>query len=280
MKLSKLALLVALPYIFLTACVSTKETLPYFTDLKTDLADVPADGYALKIAPDDELLINVSADDAEAVSLYTIPYQHPRQRDFNTPNSASRESMLQSYRQTNLTLQPYIVDAKGFIYFPNVGKIHVAGMTLDELAGYLTNKIAQNVVDPIVNVELVNFHVNVIGEVMRPGATLVNRQRFSVLDALAAAGDLTPYGNRKNVLLIREENGQRQTHRLDLSKAETLSSPYFYLRQNDVIYVEPNVVRQKNSRIDAESQYRIQVTSVIVSAASVVASLAISLFNK
>lgn len=280
MKIQKLAALLILPYIFLTACGSAKDTLPYFTDLKDNLPAIPTKEYALTITPDDELLINVSADDTEAVSLYTIPYQHPRQRDFNTPGGSIRESIQQTYRQTNLTLQPYIVDQKGYINFPNLGKIHVAGMTLDSLANYLTQKIAQNVVNPIVNVELVNFHVNVIGEVARPGSTLVNRQRFTVLDALAAAGDLTPYGNRHNVMIIREENGKRQTHRLDLAKAETLSSPYFYLRQNDVIYVEPNEVRQKNARIDAERQYFIQVTSVVVSAASVIASLAISLLTK
>lgn len=120
-----------------------------------------------------------------------------------------------------------------------------------------------------------------MGEVASPGARLVNRERYSILDALADAGDITPYGERKNVLLIREENGERVYHRLDLNDSEsTLNSPYFYLRQNDVIYVEPNKIRQANAKVDQDKSFKLSMTSVIVSAASVVASLIIALFAK
>ncbi len=235
--------------------------------------------FTIKIVPDDELLINVAAADQVAVQDFTIPYQHPRVRDFNSP-VATEESQLITRRSQNLTLQTYHVDAAGFISFPIFGKIHVAGMTLDGLAQYLEEKISETVVDPIVTVELVNFHVNIMGEVNKPGVQLVGRERYSILDAIAAAGDLTPYGERQNVWLIREENGQRQFHKMNLNDSKILESPYFFLTQNDVIYVEPNQIRAKNVSTDQERQFKLSMTSVIVSAASVIASLAIALFIK
>lgn len=279
MKLRHLITALGVAAIVATGCSSHRTELPYFTNLQ-EQGSMPIGDFTVKIMPDDELLINVSAADPEAVEDYTVPYQHPRLRDINTSAQATRESTILTTRKSNLSLQPYVVNAEGFINFPVLGKIHVSGMTLESLAQYLTDKISEKVVDPMVTVELINFHVNVIGEVNKPGAQLVNRERFSVLDAIAGAGDLTAYGERNNVLLIREEDGQRTYHRLDLNDAKTLESPYFFLKQNDVIYVEPNKVRQANAKVDADRQYRLSMTSVIVSAASVIASLAIALLVK
>ena len=276
MKLNHFIIALALTAV-VSGCSSKKTVLPYFTNLPESGA-VAAGEFTVKIVPDDELLINVSAADQAAVEDYTVPYQHPRVRDFNTLQNEALESTMRTHRTTNLALQPYHVDAAGFINFPVLGKIHVAGMTLNGLAQYLTEKIGETVVDPIVNVELVNFHVNVMGEVAKPGVQLVNRERYSILDAIASAGDLTPFGERKRVLLIREENGQRTYHYLNLNDANLLESPYFYLTQNDVVYIEPNRVRAANASTDQERQFRLSMTSVIVSAASVIASLVIALF--
>lgn len=278
MKLNHLLIALAVA-VGLSACGSKKTILPYFTDLPAE-GTLAGGDFTVKIVADDELLINVSAADPAAVQDYTVPFQHPRVRDFNTPGGSTPESYALKNRQSALQLQPYHVDAQGFINFPVLGKLHVAGMTLNGLASYLEEKIAETVVDPIVTVELVNFHVNVMGEVQNPGVQLINRERYSILDALAAAGDMTPWGERKRVLLIREEDGQRKYHYLDLNDSKTLESPYFYLVQNDVIYVEPNKVRAANASTDQERQFKLSMTSVIVSAASVIASLAIALFIK
>lgn len=279
MNLKTLATSLGIMAMALCSCSSGKTVLPYFTDLP-EQGSFPTGDFSVKIVPDDELLINVSAADPAAVEIYTIPYQHPRTRDFNIDAGQPLESTVISRRSGNLSLQTYQVGADGFINFPVLGKIHVAGMTLDGLADYLTEKISEKVIDPIVTVELVNFRVNVMGEVASPGPKFVNRERYSVLDAIAAAGDLTQYGERNNVLLIREENGQRTFHRLNLNSKDLLSSPYYYLQQNDIIYVEPNTVREANARTDQERQFRLSMTSVIVSAVSVIASLAIALFIK
>lgn len=278
MKLTKFIIGLGLMFV-LGSCSSGKTVLPYFTDLP-DEGEVAAGDYSLQIVPGDELLINVNATDPEAIEDYTVPYQHPRVRDFNTIKSNQQESTVLQRRRTNLTYQTYVVSTDGFINFPVLGRLHVQGMTLSGLSNYLVEKISEKVVNPMVTVELVNFHVNVTGEVAQPGVQLVNQERYSILDAIAAAGDLTPYGERNNVLLIREKDGKREYHRLNLNSADLLSSPYYYLKQNDVIYVEPNTVRQANARSDQERQFRLSMTSVIVSAASVIASLAIALFIK
>ena len=125
-----------------------------------------------------------------------------------------------------------------------------------------------------------NFKVVVAGEVMSPKTVEVHGNRFSILDALSAAGDLTQYGERSNVMLIREENGERKFVHLDLNSGDILKSPYFYLQPNDYVYVEPNKIRQANSKYNQDNAYKLQVTSTIVSAASVIASLVIALTVK
>ena len=134
--------------------------------------------------------------------------------------------------------------------------------------------------NPEVTVKFADFKVSVAGEVTKPGRFEISSTRYSLLDALSDAGDLTPYGERNNVLLVREENGERKFVHLDLNSSETLKSPYFYLRQNDYIYVAPNKVRQSNSKYDQNNSYKLSLTSTIVSATSVIASLVIALTVK
>ena len=165
-------------------------------------------------------------------------------------------------------------------YTPVIGKIHVAGLTTAQLTDELTRMISKDVTDPVVTVRLRNFSVNVMGEVNSPGIKGVGGERCSILDAIAAAGDLTPYGNRNDVLLIRENNGKREYHRLNLNDASLLSSPYFYLQQNDVVLVTPNDIRQDNAKYNQLNSYKLSVISTIVSSCSIIASLIIALTVK
>ena len=254
----------------LTSCHTSKETLTYFANLSPEQTSGTIEGgsYEITIIPDDELVITVTSLTPDA----TAPYNAPLAAISN------RAEKQEATRQQ--TLQTYIVDQNGYISMPIIGKIKAAGLTTNQLCKQITDKVAQNVIDPYVRVQLLNYRVNVLGEVKSPGAIKVVKERYSILDALAEAGDLTPYGRRENVLLIREENGQRVYHRLNLNDAATLSSPYFYLRQNDVVYVEPNNVLKSNSRYSQDNGYKLSVISTIVSAASVIASLAIAIFIK
>lgn len=279
MKLRTFFAVITVALMACTACSTKHTVLPYFTDLPATEGSMPKGEYQLTIVPDDELVINVTADDPDAVTQFNVPFQRTRTADFNKL-MGSLESQFMTQRNSALSYQTYRVSQDGFIHFPVLGKIHVAGMTLAQLAQYLEEKVSAQVVDPMVTVELVNFHVNVMGEVSNPGARLVNRERYSILDALADAGDITPYGERSNVLLIREEDGKRVYHRIDLNRSDILDSPYFYLQQNDVVYVEPNKIRQANSKVDQDKSFKLSIISTIVSAASVVASLLIALLAK
>ena len=278
--MNRLCILTALLCALALASCSTKKTvLPYFADIPA-VADgtVEAGSYLSKIKPDDQLLISVNSSDPAATAIYSLPYYNPGADAGVLPTAANATPL--PVVTSSMQIQTYVVNSDGDIYFPVLGKIHVSGMTTEQLQAYLTERISHDVEDPVVNVRIANFEVVVGGEVKSPKKIRVNRNRYSVLDALGDAGDLTEYGERSNVLLVREENGRREYHRLNLNSSDILSSPYFYLQQNDYIYVEPNAVRQANSKYNQHNSFKLSVISTIVSASSVVASLVIALAVK
>lgn len=251
-----------------TSCSTSKTVLPYFTDISTVASGSFATGkYSPEIKPDDELLITVTSLNPEATAIYNLPLSNPAtQSELFSVSTPSQQS--------------FMVNSEGDINFPVLGKLHVEGMTTEQLQKKLTDLISKDVEDPVVTVAFLNFTVSVGGEVKTPKVIKVGRNRFSILDALAEAGDLTEYGERSNVLLVREENGERKFIHFDLNSSETLTSPYFYLQQNDYIYVEPNKVRQANSKYNQNNSFKLTVVSTVVSAASVIASLIIALTIK
>lgn len=239
--------------LLICGCSSQKYNLTYFDDIK----NIPSGKLELNIVPvrlvpDDVISISVTSLRPEATAI------------FNGGESAMK----------------YRVDAKGDITFPVFGNIHVEGMTTEELAAYLTHRIEETVVDPFVSVRLINFTVQVLGEVNRPGIVPADKELFTVLDAISAVNDLTPYGQRENILLLRREGDETKFYHLNLNDSKLLSSPLFYLHQNDVLIVEPNNVKKDNSKYNMNNAYKLQVISTIVSASSVVASLAIALAVK
>lgn len=254
--------------LIIASCSSSKTVLPYFTDISTiQEGTLPAGDYLAKLQPDDELFISVSSTDPEATAIYNLPLNNP-----------ATKNIIGQY--ITPTTQTYVVNSDGDILFPELGKVHVGGLDVEQVQKLLTERISVDVTDPLVRVELMNFNVNVAGEVARPGQVQVKRNRFTILDALSAAGDLTPYGERSNILVIREENGERHFAHLNLNSSEILTSPYYYVKQNDYIYVEPNNIRQSNSKYNQDNAFKLSVVSTVVSAASVIASLVIALTVK
>lgn len=260
----KTLVLSAAVVIAMTSC-SHKTTLPYFTDI-TDQKEgvIPKQEYLPKVQSDDELQILVSSTSPEATVAYNLPFVNAASRDVITKTSTPR-------------YQTYVVDSKGDIEFPILGKIHVAGKNIEQIEEMLYNEISRDVKDPIVTVTLANFKVVVAGEVKMPQTISVNGNRISILDALATAGDLTEYGERSNILVIRENNGERTFAHLDLNSSDILTSPYYYLQQNDYVYVAPNKIRQANSKYNTNNSFKLSVISTVVSACSVIASLIIAL---
>jgi polysaccharide export outer membrane protein len=174
-------------------------------------------------------------------------------------------------------LRTYLVSKDGYINFPVLGKVKTAGLSKQELSADLQEKIKPYLKDPLVNVQIVNFKVTMMGEVSRPEAISVKNDRLSILDAIGQVGDLTINANRKNVLVIRDNNGQKEFGRLDMTDPAIFTSPYYYLRQNDVVYVEPNEAKKKNARYSQAEQYSITVFTSILSAISVITTVVLAI---
>lgn len=222
--------------LFLSSCYNTSK-LVYFNDAIKDNYQA-ATPIEPTIQKDDLLSINVNSLNPEASVV------------FNAPN-LSASGINTTTAIGNVTPAGYLVDQQGMIIFPMLGKIKAAGMTKSQLAASLTKELNEKklLVDPIVNIRFLNFRVSVLGEVNRPGVYAVPNEKLSVLEALGLAGDITIYGKKENVLVVRdEENGQKRLVRLNLNSKNILGSPYYYLRSNDVVYVEPSQNRVQRER--------------------------------
>ena len=263
-------IIIAVALLALTGCKTTSEnTLSYFRNLGDSPSGVmpQGTGYDIKIVPEDELSIIVSSSVPEATAMFNQPQSNLARRGEMSTQALPR-------------LQSYIVDRDGEIVMPVIGRLNVAGKTTREVEQMIVARVSQTVKDPFVRVELLGFYINVMGEVKSPHRIHVDSERYTLLDALSAAGDLTEYGERSKVMVIREENGKQTYHRLNLADSSIFSSPYFYLQQNDVVYVEPNQIRIDNSKYNQNNAYKLTVVSTIVSAVSVIASLVIALTVK
>ena len=264
---SRIVLMLVASFMLFSCNTNKDNTLAYFHNLGDATEGTlpgPKSSYPILIQPDDELVVSITSAIPEATAAYNLPLENP----------ATRNSLRMA---TQPRTQTYIVDQQGDIMLPILGKLHVSGKTTNQIASEISAMVATDVKDPYVKVDIVNFTVDVMGEVRVPQRVIAERQHFTVLDALAACNDLTEYGQRDRVYVIRNENGERTYHRLDLTNSEVFSSPYFYLRQNDVIYVEPNQIRIDNSKYNQHNAFKLSVTSTIVSGVSVIASLIIAL---
>lgn len=251
--------------LLLSSCSQKATELPYFTNI--DEVDISStQNYDVIIEPGDELFIQVSSTVPSASAPYNLPLA-----------TAAKSGTEKRVDQGNMLT--YTVDKEGYINFPVLGKIKVAGLSLEQLSDKLTAMISADVADPTVTVEMMNFYVNVGGEVLRPGRIGVNSRRYSILDALAEVGDLTQYGKRESVLIIREENGKRTHARLNLNDANVLNSPYFFLKQNDYIYVEPNEIKESNATYNSQLSQRLQIGSIVLTTISLITSTCLAIFR-
>lgn len=245
----------------LFANCTTQKQMTYLADVQPDKVDAINAVYTpqteMIIRSGDAMSIVVSALDQEAVAPYNLPmmvYTRPGDRMLNTTPS----------------LQYYVVDEAGDIEFPILGKLHVAGLKRTEVQDLIKKQLEAHVLNPIVTVNMLNTKVSVMGEVNRPGPVTMNSGRLTILEALAAAGDMTPYGRRDNVLVTREKDGKLEIARLNLRSADLYTSPYFFLQQNDVIYVSPNKVRAVSS---TNAGLWVSIAGTLASTAAVVVTI-------
>ena len=256
--------LMLLPFL-LVACQSYKK-VPYFQDVEVvNEANQQEKLYDARIMPKDLLTIVVSCTNPELA----IPF------NLTVASNASLAASTSSNVTTQAALQPYLVDNEGNINFPVLGELKLGGLTKREAEQLILDKLKPYMKEtPIVTVRMVNYKISVIGEVARPGTFTISNEKVNLLEALAMAGDMTVYGLRDNVKLIREDaNGKQQIVTLNLNNAETILSPYYWLQQNDIVYVTPNKAKARNSDVGNSTSLWFSATSILVSIVSLLVNI-------
>ncbi|MBD8082334.1 polysaccharide biosynthesis/export family protein [Chryseobacterium caseinilyticum] len=242
-----------------TSCTARQE-INYMTDIDNMALDNAVKNSRSTLQPGDQLIVNISARDMDAVKPFNQNYSSSTTvTQYSMPSSNSMPQQLPVSGPT------YFVDTDYNIVFPQLGKINTKGENIETFRDKLSGLLEKYIKDPIVDVKLVNFKVSLAGEVAKPGTYVIPEGNATVWSALALAGDLTPYGVRQNVLLIRNVDGQITKQRIDLTSAGFMNSPYYYLKQNDIIYVQPNANREKAARVDPNLGLYISVSSVVAS---------------
>lgn len=243
-----------------SSCGSVKKTV-YFQDVDQETVQDISLKYEVHILKDDLLSIVVNSTNPELA----VP--------FNAP-VVSHQIGGNPYGQA--TVLGYLVDSDGYIDYPILGRIKVEGMTRNELTTFIKKRIIEEkyINDPIVSVSFLNFKVSVMGEVGRPGTFSVTGDRITLLEALSMAGDLTIYGKRDRVAVIRENNGVRTMRYMDLRSAQIFESPFYYLQQNDIVYVEPNKRKAQQSDINQNNS-----VGTWISIASLLTSMAVLIWK-
>jgi polysaccharide export outer membrane protein len=246
----------AIALLFVFASCSSHKELAYISDAERDSAQQILTTYAHTIHPGDLLYIYVNSEVMESV----VPFNqetHVEALEMSRLNMAGEhngeQQMSDTYRNRKQRQVPgYLVDEQGFITFPVLGKINVAGLQHDSVESIIQKRLisGEYVIDPVVTVSPMNFRVSVVGEVRTPKELHITGERLTIFEALAMCGDITNYGKRENVVVIRDINGKVTLKEIDLTKKTLFDSEVYYLQQNDIIYVEPNNIRVKEANED------------------------------
>ncbi|AQW91214.1 polysaccharide biosynthesis/export family protein [Elizabethkingia anophelis] len=252
---SILLLLVAI--LTIVSC-RTRNDINYLQDVDNAATETALRMENNTLQPGDQLVINIMAKDMDVVKPFNQNYSSGQ--TLQNPQISGNLSPI-----TPTASGPtYIIDQEGNIDFPVLGKLKTKGLTLEEFKSNLVNKVTHYIKEPTVSVKLNNFRVSVMGEVARPGEYVIADGQTNLMKALALAGDLTMYGTRNDVLLVRTVDGKMEKARIDITRSDFMDSPYYNLKQGDVIYVSANKTKEKTSRLDPNMPIYISVASIVV----------------
>lgn len=242
--------IILISILFFASCASKKKVL-YLQDLETYKVDKDTSKNNIRFKRNDEVTVTVSSADGKSA----IPFNLPLVSESNGGSINNQRS-----------IQAYLVDEQGKIQFPIIGEVKVVGLTKTELRKLLIQKISKYVKDPIVNIRITNFRISVIGEVRNPGVYNVRGERMSIIEALSLAGDMTVYGKRKTLTVIREDdNGVKHHHRLDITSSKILDSEFYYLQQNDIVMVSPNGAQVQSAAFNRNTPVYVSIASLLIS---------------
>lgn len=261
MRKALLTVCVALSvYLFCSSCSSGRQ-VSYLQKYDDELSDT-LQKYEARIMPKDILTISVSCSEPEAALPFNLVVP-TAQTEINSTSLVSQP-----------ILQNYLVNNSGEIVFPVLGTLAVGGKTTQETSTMIVGMLERYLKEkPIVTVRLVNYRISVIGEVSRPGVYPVNNEQVNIFEAVAMAGDLTIYGKRNNVRIIRNENGRQKLITVNLNDERIIHSPDFYLRQNDIVYVEPNKAKKQSADIGSSTNLLVSITSILISLAGLMVNI-------
>lgn len=264
--------LLLLPMV-LASC-NTPKNIAYFQDITNGETLQPQQAYEIRVQPDDKISIMVNTQDPSLSSLFNLVNSQNRL----TPFGKVGDNVNSLYGESRSSY--YTVDGNGDINFPVLGILHVAGMKRSELARYIEKRLINDdlVKDPIVTVEFINTGFSILGEVAAPGRYEFNKDRMTILEGLAMAGDLKNTGLRENVVVIRQENGKQKAYKINLADTHSiLNSPVYYLQQEDVIYVEPNDKSKRETTSTGNTLYNpsfwVSIGSIGVSIATLIVTI-------
>lgn len=250
--------------VLLLASCNTSEKILYFQDVPVNQSEAIEGARNITLQPKDEISIVVNSKDQQLTLLFNLVTAQKRAGSEGTSGNGE--------------VSGYTLNDNGDIDFPVLGVLHVDGMTKDQVSVFIKNKLIEKklVNDPVVTVEFMNLYFSMLGEVKSPGKYSISKDQITLLEAISMAGDLTIYGKRNNIMVVREENGQRTTYSADIRSNDIFNSPVYYLKQNDVVYVQPNKVRAGQSTINDNN---VKSVSLWISLASLFASLATLIFK-
>lgn len=255
---------------WLTASCAVQERALYLQDLTPSDVDKISTTYQIRLKPLDRITVVVNSQYPELAAPFNT---------YSSYNSLTGTSIsgVNSQNNSGNSMQVRTIDEFGMLDMPIIGQIYCAGKTRSEVATEIANRIIEGgyLSDPKVNIEFVDMTFSVLGEVGTPGRYEIRNNRLSLMDAVAMAGDLTIYGQREDVLVIREENGKRTYAELDLTSKEIFDSPYYYLQQNDIVYVKPNKYKAKSGGYSQDRSFYVGLVSTILS----VATMGISIWS-
>ena len=240
-------IILVLPAFFFSC--APRERVAYYQNIES-LSGSSQNTFETILQPDDALMIIVMAENPEVAAPFNLP-------------SITMQSTTELETQ-QLRVNSYLIDSKGFIQFPIIGAIKLGGLTRVDAIAKMNQELSKYITKPSVNLRILNFKITVQGEVTQPGIHNIMSERTTLSEALSLSGDLTVYGKRDNILVIREKDGKKEIGRVDITKADFINSPFYYLSQNDVVYVEPNKTKINSSVVGPNTSIIISAISLLV----------------
>ena len=247
--------------LFLLVGCNAQRNVLYIQDLESGAEITLPENYLIRLKPHDQLKIVVNSKNPELAAPFNSATSYNALSGSNTPISTSEAG-----------LQTLTVDSEGYITLPIIGKIACVGLTREQLESAIEARIREEgyIQDPYVNVRFAEFTISIVGEVMKPGRYNIEKDQITIFDALAMAGDMTIYGNRETVSVVREKDGRNIITRLDLRNSDCFSSPCFYLEQNDIVIVSPNKYKAATAEINQNRSFWISLASTAIALATLI----------